>query len=65
MALKGLQCMCQGQKPEWFFKVYRNGTEHLFPRCRQCGHVPPSATSLRHNNLDRRWLESLPRIRVG
>ena len=63
--LKGLQCMCQGVTPDWFFKVYRNGSEHLFPRCPQCGHVPPNATSVKDNpDLDRDWLASLPRIPV-
>ena len=61
--LKRLQCYCR-VKPEWFFKVYKNGSEHLFPRCPQCGYVPPSATSVKDNDFDRQWLDSLPRVRV-
>ena len=54
-------CDCGVQKYEYFRRHYRNGSDHLFRRCPECGRVAQSP--MKQNDYDRNWIQSLPLLR--
>ena len=57
------KCECGTTKYDYFKKIYRNGTLHMFRKCPLCQKVAQNA--MRQDEYDANWLAGLPVMENG
>ena len=63
MTSKHPKCDCGTKKYDYFKKIYRNGTLHMFRKCPSCQKVAQNAMS--QGDYDANWVNELPVSKNG